>query len=448
MSPDSHRPRKIHYHCAPCGSGKTHEISNRARDLAENFNKVLILQPTRDLLGNTAAKEIHPFLFKIFHKGTVEGSVAKALADYIAEVPDDVQEVLLATHQVFPHIRNFANKEKWHVLIDEELQVVRYDKHEIPQTHDLITKYLSVRRVNSIYGRVEVIDRDAVEEIAKNEDDDEIRETFAGTCRILLNRYWESYVNIEQYEALVRGDGGYLALHSILKPDVLDGFASVFMTSANFEDSQVFKVWGQQGVEFEPDLEFGKKLRYTEHPNGELVTIYYVTDPQWSRKRKEAILKDGTTILDRMIKAANELFTSGHFLWHANKTLIESPFKPPAQRLSNRPHGLNVFVDYNDIVFLSSLNPTTDHFRFLKSWGIEGDEVRAFTYFAAAYQAIMRTSIRNTESLSPKRILVPDLPLAIGINPNPKKTITSSVQQYLIQTDRPKVTAPRITSYI
>ena len=113
--------------------------------------------------------------------------------------------------------------------------------------------------------------------------------------------------------------GDFLAFHSILKPDVLDGFASVFMASANFEDSQVFKVWGQQGVEFKPDLEFGKKLLYTEHPNGDLVTIYYVTDPQWSRKRKEAILDDGSTILERMIKAATELFTSGRFLWHANK---------------------------------------------------------------------------------------------------------------------------------
>ena len=105
---------------------------------------MLIIQPTRDLLEKTAAEEIHPFPFKIFHKGTVEGSVAKALADYVAEVPDDVQEVVLATHQVLPYIRNFANKDKWHVLIDEDLQVVRYDKHEIPQTHDLITKYLAV----------------------------------------------------------------------------------------------------------------------------------------------------------------------------------------------------------------------------------------------------------------------------------------------------------------
>ena len=130
----------------------------------------------------------------------------------MAEVPDDIQEVVLATYQVLPYIKNFANKDKWHVLIDEELQVVRYDKHEIPQTHDLITKYLAVRSVNSIYGRVDVIDRDAVEEIAKNEDADEILETLAGICRILLNRYWESYVNIEQYEALVRGEGGFLAV--------------------------------------------------------------------------------------------------------------------------------------------------------------------------------------------------------------------------------------------
>jgi hypothetical protein len=407
------RPLTIKFCSAPPGSGKTHEISNRARNLAEGFNRVLILQPTRDLLGNTAAKEIHPFRCQIFHKGTVEGSVAKALADYVAEVPDDIQEVVLATHQVLPHIKYFANKDKWHVLIDEDLQVVRYDKHEIPRTHDLITKYLAVRSVNSICGVIEVIDRAAVEEIAKNEDDDAILETLAGTCRILLNLYWDCYVNIEQYECLRRGEGGFLAVHSILKPEVLDGFASVFMASANFEDSQVFKVWGQQSVEFKPDLEFGKKLQYTEHPNGDLVTIYYVTDTQWSRRRREVVLDDGSTILERMIKAAKEQFPSGRFLWHANKAVTESPFEPPARRLPNKPHGLNVFADYDDIVFLSSLNPTTDHFRFLKEqYGIEGDEVRGFAYLAAAYQAIMRTSIRDPESLTLKRILVPDLPLA------------------------------------
>ena len=108
----SQRPLTINFCSAPPGSGKTHQIGNRSRYLAA-FNKVIILQPTRDLLEKTAKEEIHPFPFRIFHKGTVDGSVAKALADYVAEVPDDVQEVILATHQVLPHIKNFANKDKW-----------------------------------------------------------------------------------------------------------------------------------------------------------------------------------------------------------------------------------------------------------------------------------------------------------------------------------------------
>ena len=66
----------------------------------EDIDHWWALEATRDLLGNTAAKEIHPFPCRIFHKGTVEGSVAKASADYVAEVPDDVQEVVLATQ---PH---------------------------------------------------------------------------------------------------------------------------------------------------------------------------------------------------------------------------------------------------------------------------------------------------------------------------------------------------------
>jgi hypothetical protein len=130
-------------------------------------------------------------------------------------------------------------------------------------------------------------------------------------------------------------------------------------------------------------------------------------------------------------------------LWHANKGVIESPFEPPAQRLPNKPHGLNVFADYDDVVFLASLNPTTDHFRFLKSRGIVGDEVRGFTYFSVAYQAILRTSIRDRESQSAKRILVPDLALAEYLHemlPGSKleKLDIGLVEQPLLRRGRPR----------
>ena len=102
-------------------------------------------------------------------------------------------------------------------------------------------------QVNAIYGRVTVRDI-ALHQIAKNADEDEILETLADTSRILANRYWESFVNLEQYERLKRGEGKVLAFHSVLKPEILAGFAEVFMAGANFEDSAIFKLWGEEGV--------------------------------------------------------------------------------------------------------------------------------------------------------------------------------------------------------
>jgi len=363
---------RIKYSAAPCGSGKTHLTINRACELVRNHYRVLVLQPTRELIDRTVREEVqsrlNPPQVRVIHRGTVgDGKVSKALADYVREAPD-IPEIVLATHQVLPHIKQFANKNEWHVLIDEALQAVRYQQHRIPQTHNLITDHLDVIQVNAIYGRVTVRDI-GLHQIAKNADEDEILETLADTSRILANGYWDSFVNLEQYQRLMRDEGKVLAFHSVLKPEILAGFAQVFMAGANFEDSAIFRIWGEE-VEFEPDPEFSKGLRYSNHPNGDLMTIYYVTKHQWSRKRREAPVGDnGAKIQDRIIRATKELFPSGRFVWHGNKTLIDDPFGLLAERLPNKPHGLNSFAGFGDIVFLSSLNPTTDHFTSVMSVG-------------------------------------------------------------------------------
>ena len=156
-------------------------------------------------------------------------------------------------------------------------------------------------------------DDDAVSEIARNEDDDEILETLSGTCRVLRNEYWETFVNIGQYDRLQRGEGKILAFHSVLQPEIFNGFASVHMASANFEDSQVFKVWSSLGIEFKPDPQFAGGLRYYEHPNGECVTIYYVTDHQWSRKRQRSCLRTGQQFSTTWCKRQNSYFQQVDF---------------------------------------------------------------------------------------------------------------------------------------
>ncbi len=256
-----------------------------------------------------------------------------------------------------------------------------------------------INPVNAIYG-LATVGAFHLHEMARNEDRDEILETLAETNRILTNPNWDTFVNLEQYARLKNGRGKVLAFHSILQPELLDGFEEVFMAAANFEDSAIFNIWGEQGVQFEPDPVFSRSLRYRHHPNGDLVKIFYVTEQQWSKKRREAKLGESDTTAEAaLVRAANEVFSGSRFLWHGNKTVIDNPFGQTAQRLPNKPHGLNAFADIDNVVFLSSLNPSTDHFRFLESRGLRGAEVRAFTYYAAAYQSVMRSSIRNPDSL-------------------------------------------------
>ena len=50
-------------------------------------------------------------------------------------------------------------------------------------------------------------------------------------------------------------------------------------------------------------------------------------------------------------------------------------FEGAGDRLPNAPHGLNRYSQINNAAFLSSLNPTTDHFRFLRTQGISGEDL-------------------------------------------------------------------------
>ena len=109
--------------------------------------------------------------------------------------------------------------------------------------------------MNAIYG-LATVGAFHLHEMARNEDRDEILETLAETNQILTNPNWDTFVNLEQYARLKNGRGKVLAFHSILQPELLDGFEEVFMAAANFEEPAIFNIWGEKGVQFEPDRSF------------------------------------------------------------------------------------------------------------------------------------------------------------------------------------------------
>lgn len=378
--------------------------------MAKRGMVVIIVQPTIELIDKTITEELltrpDPPPHHVFHSKSVLGGVSKAFAEYL-KCPQDGGQIIFATHQVLQFIPYWTNKSDLHLFIDEDLQAVRHKEHRLPHTHDLITEHIKIVPYNAIFGKVVVADQ-AINAKARNKDEDAILDVIADPLRIITNVNWETFVNLEQYEKLRDGDGHTLAFHSVLRPTILAGFGSVFMAAAEFEDTAICRLWTEAGIQFIQDTEFTDKLRYNSHPNGELITFYYVTDDPWSKRLRNKTLDEGK-VLDLMLTGAAKLFSNTDFVWQANAEYTDNPFGTQGIRLPNKPHGLNSYSHLHDIVFVSSLNPNPDHIKFLKSRGLSSQEIRACIYYATCYQSIMRISTRNPDDTDPKRILVPDL---------------------------------------
>ena len=177
--------------------------------------------------------------------------------------------------------------------VDEAPQVHRHNSYKVPDTHRLITDLISLEPYNSVYSLVEVADEDEMERIARNKDHDEIYEEFRELSQTLLNQHWASFVDTEKFEKLKAGKQEQLSVHSILMPSVLDGFKSVPMSSANFTDSMVYRLWSAKGVDFKEDRALTSSLRFREHTNGHLITIKYADESSWSKKRRRYKTRSG-----------------------------------------------------------------------------------------------------------------------------------------------------------
>ena len=407
----------IRFVSAPCGAGKTHQLIKRASKLAHAGERVLLVQPTRELINKTVTDELlarpRPPRYHVYHGDTAPGAVASAVTKHFNDAEAEGQIVFI-THAVMPFVPFWANKRDWHVLVDEEFQVLRHKCHQLPHTHPIITDHIELEPYNSIYGRMVVRDQGELGEKGRNREEDELFGHLAELVKTLTNSHWESFVSAEQYEKLKAGKSGRLSVHSVLKPGVLEGFGSVLMASANFQDTAQYRLWADKGVRFKEDREFAADLRFRSHPNGHLLDIHYALESPWSAKNRDATGQQGdqATNLGHIARAATDLFGQDRFVWQANKSIPDSLFGPKAERLPNKPHGLNSFANVHNIAFLSALNPKTEHFQFLGSLGLAGEDVRTAVYHSTAYQAVMRTSIRVGGNQDRKIIVVPDRGLA------------------------------------
>ena len=405
----------IYYCDAPSGAGKTYSIQKIAMKKMRNGQNVIIVQPTTELITQTASTIITNGVHcKVIHSENSNGKVISEITKYLKE-PYPEAHILLITWSAFHQLPYFHRPDSWHLFVDEVPQVHVHESFNASLSHCLFTDHVFTETRGPDYSLLQVSDKSAIRKLSEEGARDEAAKAYSPIARRLLSDQWELYVNEQNYDCLLNGTKKELSIFSVMKHTMFADFASVTIAGARLTETPLYKIWSDKGIQFTPHKELTSNLRYHSHCGGEKVQIFYGYENEWSKTFRD---KSDKKIENLYIDAVMKEIANEKFLWMANSDIKKSPFPENANglRLPNVPHGLNEYqYEYDAFVSLSALNPTPEHFKFLEWYGVDAEEVRTATYRHSVYQAAFRCSIRDPENDRPKKLFVPDKSTAVWL---------------------------------
>ena len=435
----------VNYFNAPAGSGKTYAFVQDIANRLDLGDRVLLAVPTVHLANETEAElNNNQCLVSSINNRTNPGSVVEDIMKHVL-TPGQEPHVLLITHQALERLSTDSWRKHWHLYVDEIPSVHRPFEKNLSKTHSYVTPYLTCDQPDdSGYAKLRVTDKDRIEELAHNKSGDEILSPFEDFCHSLSSPHWDTFVPKDVYDKLASGaDTRYpLTAYSLLRPSIIDGFASVHMAGANFTRSLLYAYWKKNGVHF--IQRSTDSLRYNTHPNGTGLEIFYFIEGDWSKEKaeKNGVLK----ILEREVA---KHFTDQDFLYSENKGSPLFHNLKNAQLLDYAPQGLNCFQTYNNFTHIAARNPTPGFCKFLqKKIGLSEEDIRNSFHREIAYQMALRSSARDPENHNKKQFVFPDKGTASYIHdlfPGSKLTKIDSELDELFKTKK-KVGRPKIYS--
>jgi hypothetical protein len=200
-----------------------------------------------------------------------------------------------------------------------------------------------------------------------------------------------------------------LNVFSLMNASMFDGFKSVMIAGACFRDSLLYHSFSRQGVRFIEASNARESLRFTGHQNGNNLTIICATQQRWSKRFRD---KNDREALKEIVKAVKNEFGEERFIWSANRDIKDDNLfgkERRDDRLSNAPYGLNCWREVDNVAFLSAHNLTPAHGKFLQEQlDLTAEQITTAIHVQAAYQAIMRCSLRDPQNTNHRRVFVPD----------------------------------------
>lgn len=410
-------PLRIQYVSAPAGSGKTHQLIKLAGTMVASENrKVLIAQPTTELIRQTAAaiRQANPNINvqTIYNMGDGR-AVTPMIVDHMENADKSLGQVLLITHEALKRLPN-AYRVHWDLFVDEIPAVFECIPLKVVKTHALLTQHLTLedvaRGISAV--KIEAGHATAIESLNRNDTEDELLGHFAEITSHILDDNRTLMVETAEYEALISGtkERGEVNFFSILDAGFVDGYNSITFMGANAKETELFILWSNLNhASFVQHPILGKKLRYQRHENGSRLTVHYLFENEWTKTRSTTVdAKTGMTLLDSVGKYVQDFFAGQRFLWVANKAAEMAMFDQN-NKLPPVSHGLNKshFMDCNAVASTIALVHNTASASFLRMLGLTDQQIRTIICYQAEYQAIMRCSLRQPDAIAPVTVIVP-----------------------------------------
>ncbi|TXN17250.1 DEAD/DEAH box helicase [Methylobacterium sp. WL122] len=408
----NHNLYTIKYCPAPTGAGKTYALETRIHELIEAGQTIILVQPSKDLARQTSQEMTKRFPethVEVINQDTQTGSVTAYTMRYLQK-PYDQPHLIIVTWAGFVRMPKLFNSNQFHLLIDEIPDCFVSENLSLAESHRMITDAIEVEDKGPTYGLIRVKNRGLMRKLAENKKKDASFGLVNKLASRLLHEKYLTYVKIENYEALLKGNKDNLELttFSMIDSNMFNGFRSVTIAGARAEETILFKWLALIGVSFQLDQEMTDQLRYQAHENGHLIDFYYASEANWSLNQQVS----EASIRPLFEAKTLELFGDDSFCWQDNKRHEDKhafDTAKHAQKLSHSPHGINDLQSINNVVIMTARNYTNEQRAFLAHFcGIgAGDQKIALAYHAA-YQAYNRISTRDPSNMHRKIIVLPD----------------------------------------
>jgi len=407
----------IKYIDAPCGAGKTSFICEEVLSLLGIDQKVLICQPTKTLIDRTydtlmeAGADANR-VRKIHSDSKNSNLTVKSIIDAFKSA-DQAGFVILITHSAFDLVPYFHRARDFDLIFDECPPVWGGFELRVPKSHSMLTTLLHVDSAKP-YARIEAKSPSGLAQILENGAVDDTYRQFFPMAKAIAAEGWDTYVETEKFEALVAGDArsDQLSVYAVRNTGILGQFRTCTVISARMKETFFFKIMSNRGVQFVPYDMGDKKLSYDFHENGSLLTIRYPEVERWSKRLVETNPKAIDELKAHLIASAKDK----EFIFLANKNMLHhSLIAAKGIELSGSPHGLNQYNNIDIVGIIAAYNPKPHQAKFLKWLGLSTDEIDTAMHCQIVYQAIMRCSLREPKSTTPKVVVVPDIRTAIWL---------------------------------